>query len=162
MVVTKHWQRMPRDVVNISPWRYSNAAWTWSWATGSMLEQGAWTICCPEVPSNLYRSVILWVSSIVPFQFSPLSHWEWVISCYGVFCCLVLTQNRIPLRIHHKRDMLAVAQVCPCKKTNKKNYNNKKRVRSNMGSPGQGGFFWEHQDLFDKLKLLFLLVHPWL
>jgi len=30
--VMEHWHRLPREVVG---WRYSKAAWTWSWATGS-------------------------------------------------------------------------------------------------------------------------------
>ena len=33
--VTKHRHRLPEGLWSLPPWRYSNAAWTWSWETGS-------------------------------------------------------------------------------------------------------------------------------
>jgi len=33
--VTEQWHRMPREAVDLPPWKSPKAAWTWSWATCS-------------------------------------------------------------------------------------------------------------------------------
>jgi len=37
VTVTEHYNRLPREAIYLSlpPWRYSKAAWMWSWATSS-------------------------------------------------------------------------------------------------------------------------------
>jgi len=51
--VTKHWHRLPREVVASPSWRYSKAVWTWFWAACS-----GWPCLSRGVgPFHLWRSL---------------------------------------------------------------------------------------------------------
>jgi len=58
--VTDQWHRLPNMVVDLPPWRYPKAIWTWSWVTSFMRPCLSRVDGNLGVPSNLNHYVILW------------------------------------------------------------------------------------------------------
>jgi len=59
--IMEHWHRFPKEVVGSPPWRFSRAAWRWSWAPCSVWDRVELWLhqMDPEVLSHFHHSVIL-------------------------------------------------------------------------------------------------------
>lgn len=73
----EHRQRLPREDVDIPPWRSLKAAWTWSWKTCP-----TWTFLSRAWTRWTQRSMTAWIT--MWFRYSLLLHFIYV----GIMHCL--------------------------------------------------------------------------